>query len=551
MKNTALLISIILLSTTLSAQQHFLNLNQQYNRNIEKAVYSPQYHFHTSIRPYYILEIQQVTNYDSIKNLYWIEKDFNKKWKQKTWDKIFNDDVLTIRKTDFEIVANPLMNFEFGKQLSPFGPCPPEARGGQGEDNGGTYTNTRGFEVKGRIGNNVTFYTNFRENQAKFPGYLDTYISENNIIPGQGMIHTRLEDGGYDYSNATGYVSVKGGDYFNFQLGHGKNFYGDGYRSLLLSDNSFNNLFFKLNASVWHIKYEVLYNQYIDIRERDSYEVGYARKYTTTHYLSWAVSKRVNISFFDAIVWSASDSAGNRRGFDLQYINPIIFMRPVEFSVGSPDNAILGMNLSVIVGHHSVFYGQIALDEFTFKEVIAGDGYWANKQSFQLGFKTYDPFGVENLFLQTEFNWVPPYMYSQREAIKNYGHYNQPLAHPFGANFWESVNFIRYNYKRLYLNYQFIYSIYGEDPEGLNYGKDIYKSYNTRVSDYGNFIGQGIKTTLLYNNISISYLINPAYNLNFTVGYINRNLKTDANTHTTNYIYFGLKTSIGNKYYDF
>ena len=70
------------------------------------------------------------------------------------------------------------------------------------------------------------------------------------------------------------------------------------------------------------------------------------RKYTTTHYLSWAISKRVNLSFFDAIVWSATDSAGNYRGFDAQYLNPIIFMRPVEFSIGSPDNALMGLNLS-------------------------------------------------------------------------------------------------------------------------------------------------------------------------------------------------------------
>ena len=531
-----------LLVISATSQQHFQNLNQEYNRNLEKAVYSPSFHFHTSIRPYYIPELKQITNYDSIQNMYWMKKEFNKKWKQKTWDKVFNDDVVTLRRDDFEIVANPLMNFDVGR-------TPPS--GGGGQQGKSTWTNTRGFEIKGRIGNNVTFYSNFNENQAIFPEYLDTYIRKNNIIPGQGMIHTRLENGGFDYNNASGYVSLKAGKYFNFQLGHGKNFYGDGYRSLLLSDNSFNNLFFKLSANVWHIKYEVLYNQYIDIRERESYEVGYSRKYTTTHYLSWAISKRVNLSFFDAIVWSATDSAGNYRGFDLQYLNPIIFMRPVEFSVGSPDNALMGLNLSVIVGRHSVVYGQLILDEFKFEEVTAGNGWWGNKQGFQLGFKTYDPFGIKNLYFQTEYNWVRPYLYSQRDPIKNYGHYNQSLAHPFGANFWESVNFIRYNYNRFFFNYQFIYSIYGEDPEGMNYGKDIYKSYDDRVQDYDNYVGQGIETNLLYHNISISYLINPTYNLNFTIGYVNRNLKTETNTHTTNYFYLGLKTSIGNNYYDF
>ncbi len=529
---------VFLIAITAAAQDHFLNLNREFNRDVEKAVYSPAFHFHTSIQPFYLPEIEKVTNYDSIGSLYWMHKEFSKKWKQKTWDKVFNDDVVTLHRKDFEVVANPLMNFSVGRTT------PPE--GGQG-----VWTNTRGFEIKGRIGNNFTFYTNFHENQAVFPEYIDSFIRENSIIPGQGKVHTYLDNGGFDYSNATGYASLKAGKYFNFQLGHGKNFYGDGYRSLLLSDNSFNNLFFKLTANVWHIKYQVLYNQYIDIRESVSSEVGYSRKYTTTHYLSWAISKRVNLSFFDAIVWSATDSAGNYRGFDLQYLNPIIFMRPVEFSIGSPDNALMGLNLSVIVGRHSVFYGQLILDEFKFEEVKAGNGWWGNKQGFQLGFKTYDILGFKNLYFQTEYNWIRPYLYSQREPIKNYGHYNQPLAHPFGANFWESVNFIRYNYKRFFFNYQFIYSIYGDDPPDMNYGKNIYLSYNTRVQDYDNYVGQGIETRLLYNNISASYLINPAYNLNFTVGYINRNLSTDTDTHTTNYFYVGLKTSIGNNYYDF
>ena len=557
-------IIIIISGFSLVSQPLYLPLNQDYNRSLQKQLYSNTIHFHTSIRPYFISDIDSAgINYDSIQQLLRIEKKFTKKWKQKTWDKLLNDDVATFIRKDYAIIANPLINFSIGTELSPSGggaaggggnPSGGGAAGGGGDPPSwgiGGWTNTRGLELKGWIGKNVGFYTNFYENQALFPEYLDTYIRKNNIIPGQGMIHTRLDNGGFDYSSASGYLTYQASKYFNFQFGHGKNFYGDGYRSLLLSDNSFNNLFFKATVDFWHIKYQILYNQYIDIRERQSYEVGYDRKYTTTHYLSWAVSKRVNISFFDAIIWSASDSAGNYRGFDLQYLNPIIFMRPVEFSIGSPDNAMMGLNLSVIVGKHNVFYGQLILDEFKVSEVTAGNGWWGNKQGFQLGFKGYDMLGVDNLYFQTEYNWIRPYTYSQREPIKNYGHYNQPLAHPFGANFWESVNFIKYSYKRLFFNYQFIYSIYGGDPPGMNYGKDIYLSYNTRVQDYDNYVGQGIKTTLIYNNISASYLINPAYNLNFTIGYINRNLSTDADTHATNYIYIGLRTSIGNKYYDF
>ena len=543
MKTTLITLALLLsINLTMVAQPLFLPMNQDYNRSLQKELYSSERHFHTSFRPYFILDIERAgVNYDSIQQLLRIEKTFNKKWKKKTWDKVLNDDVATFIRDDYEIIANPLMDFSLGKQSSP-------PSGGQG---GGTWVNTRGLELKGRIGKNFGFYTNFYENQAVLPEYLDTYARANKVIPGQGMYKSFSDGTGFDYAAATGYITYQASQYFNFQLGHGKNFYGDGYRSLLLSDNSFNNLFFKASVDFWHVKYQVLYNQYIDIRDRQSYEVGYSRKYTTTHYLSWAVSKRINISFFDAVVWSATDSAGNYRGFDLQYLNPIIFMRPLEFSIGSPDNALMGLNLSVIVGKHNVVYGQLILDEFKLKEVTSGNGWWANKQGFQLGFKTFDPFKIKNLYFQSEFNWVRPYTYTQREPIKNYGHYNQPIAHPYGANFWESVSFIKYNWKRIFINYQFLYSIYGDDPPGMNYGKDIYLSYNTRVQEYDNHIGQGIETTLIYNDINISYLINPAYNLNFCIGYTNRQLITDANTHTTNYFYVGLRTSLRNLYYDF
>lgn len=524
----------IFLFDVVVGQSTFLPLNNNYTLQIQKQLYNKDVMFHTSIRPYYITDINKVSNYDSLIKVNRIDRKIVKKWKQKAWDKFLNDDVITLYRHDFTLIINPLMNFSVGKDFT---------------SNKNTWVNTRGIEMKGSVGKSVSYYTNFYENQAVFPEYLDKYIRKNRVVPGQGLVR-KFKVNGFDYAAATGYLNVQAGNHFTFQLGHGKNFYGDGYRSLLLSDNSFNNLYLKTTINIWHIKYQVLYNQYIDIRTSIP-DYGFARKYSTIQYLSWTVSKRVNVSFFEAVVWKNTDSTGRYRGFDVQYLNPVIFLRPVEFSVGSPDNALMGLNASVIVGKHSVFYSQLLLDEFTLHEVLAGTGYWANKQAFQIGFKTYDLFKIKNLYFQTEYNRVPPYTYSEREEIMNYGHYNQPLAHPFGANFWESVNFLKYNYKRLFFQYEFLYSIYGQDPQGKNYGSDIYKSYNTRVNDYGNFIGQGIRTRLLYQNISASFLINPAYNLNFTIGAVFRNLKTDISTSNTTYIYIGLRTSLRNLYYDF
>ena len=517
-----------------NAQRVYLPLNNLYGKAVEGALYSNSVLFHTSVKPCSVKDVNKIINYDSIINTQRLKKEFSVKWKQKAWDKLFNDNVVTFHAKHFGLFVNPLMEFSFGKDFV---------------DNKKIWVNTRGIEIFGNIEKNITYYTSFYENQAVFTKYVDDWIRKNRVVPGQG-VRRNFNNGGFDYSNVTGYLNFNAGKYFVFQFGHGKNFIGDGYRSLLLSDVSFPNAFLKVVLNVWHIKYMVLYNQYIDIRSNIP-EIGYPRKYSTVHYLSWTISKRVNLSLFDAIVWQATDTLGNYRGFDIQYLNPIIFLRPVEFSVGSPDNALIGLNLSVIVGKHNVLYGQAAIDEFTLHEVLAGNGYWANKQAFQIGFKTYNPFSINGLYFQTEFNYVPPYTYSERIERTNYGHYNQPIAHPFGANFWESVSFVNYNIGRFYLSYEFLYSIKGFDPPGMNYGGDIYKSYNTRVSDYGNFVGQGIKTKLLYQNLNVSYLINPAYNLNVVAGMVLRNLDSEGDKEKTQCFYFGLRTSLRNLYYDF
>jgi hypothetical protein len=50
---------------------------------------------------------------------------------------------------------------------------------------------------------------------------------------------------------ARGYVNINALNYFNITFGHDKNFIGNGYRSMFLSDNSAPYLFLKLNTHIW------------------------------------------------------------------------------------------------------------------------------------------------------------------------------------------------------------------------------------------------------------------------------------------------------------
>jgi len=192
------------------------------------------------------------------------------------------------------------------------------------------------------------------------------------------------------------------------------------------------------------------------------------------------------------------------------------------------------------------------LDEFKLKEVFGGNGWWANKQSWQLGFRSFDVFNVNKLDIQGEYNAVRPYMYSYKSTLINYEHYNQSLAHPLGANFWELLGIATYHIKRWYGRGELMYTKYGDDPDSkTNYGHDISKSYTNRVYDYGNYIGQGIKTNMLFAQGTVAYVLNPKYNLRLETSLAARRTSSEANRTTDLIFSFGLRSSFRQFYYDF
>src|SRR5438477_369563 len=64
---------------------------------------------------------------------------------------------------------------------------------------------------------------------------------------------------GNDFWDANGYITFNIIKQIDLQFGHDKNFIGNGYRSLFLSDFSPNYLFAKINTRVWRLQYTNLF----------------------------------------------------------------------------------------------------------------------------------------------------------------------------------------------------------------------------------------------------------------------------------------------------
>ena len=193
--------------------------------------------------------------------------------------------------------------------------------------------------------------------------------------------------------------------------------------------------------------------------------------------------------------------------FDIQYLNPIIFYRAVEQAVGSPDNVVVGLNWKWNFLKSCSFYGQFLLDELSVGDLIdKGYGWWANKFALQAGFKYINAFGVDYLDLQAEFNMARPYMYTFRDSSANYNHYNQPLAHPLGANFFEWIAILNYQpMPGMNIRAQLNYAIVGRDSATSNWGSNPSISYLTRMQENNNFVGQGLRSNLLILQLMWSY----------------------------------------------
>lgn len=406
-----------------------------------------------------------------------------------------------------------------------------------------------GFRTQMQLGKKLFGEIKIESFNADYAGYVDSVIEKTQTVPGGNFAGKTAS--GYSSNLNSGYLSYSPNHVFNFQAGFGKNFWGDGYRSLLLSDNAYSYPYFKTTAHFWHVKYVSMVTNFKDAQTDPGNSKTYRNKYASLHYLSWNALKWLNIGLFEAIVFQ-NRQKGSYHAFDVNYLNPVIFYRPVEYSLGSGDNALLGASFKIKIPGNIQVYGQVILDEFFLKEIKAKNGWQDNKQGSQLGLKLFNIAGVKNLNFLSEVNIVRPYTYYHKNSLQNYGHFNQPLAHHYGANFYESMSTLNYKYKRWFIATKFIYAVLGLDSnQTISYGQNIYRPYDQRPSVYGNGLAQGLKTTLIFATAKASYLINSAYNLRIEGSIMPRVERNVNGTKQALIFQFGISTALDNRYLDF
>jgi hypothetical protein len=390
---------------------------------------------------------------------------------------------------DFFLVVNPVLQFQQSVESN--------------NSSERIFVNTRGGAFRGLIANRLGFSAYIVDNQERAPLFVQERIAKFNAVPGEGF-YKPFKKTAVDYLDARGSINFTAAKYLDFQFGYDKNFIGNGYRSLFLSDYANSYLFLKINTRIWKFNYMNLFTeltpQTININAGNKL---LDKKYVAMHHLSMDVTRWLNVGVFEAVVF------GRPNHFDFTYLNPIIFLRLSEQQNGSADNALVGIDAKANIAKRVQLYGQLLLDEFNLSEMRAQSGWWANKYGVQMGAKYINAFGLKNLDLQGELNMVRPFTYSHYDSVANYTHYNQPLAHPLGANFIEAIGIVRYQpHPKWTTSARLIVFKQGTDTDSSNIGSNIFMGNDTRsAGDYGYKLPSGPRATTVNAQLLVSYEI--------------------------------------------
>lgn len=421
-----------------------------------------------------------------------------------------------------------------------------------------TYQGSIGLRIHGDIANKIGFYGSYTYNSERDPLYVQDYIAARKAVPGIAAFNTG-SNGKINYSDFRLGVTAHAGKYIDFQVAYDQFFIGEGFRSLYLSNFGSPYLFAKVHAQIGRVSYTTgvarTFAPY-EIIDNGLRDQGRPSNYMVFHYVSWQTTKWLKLGFYENNMFNNEKNGGIQLGM----LNPFIFNRAMSQNVGNSGKSSIGLDFKANVAKRVSLYGTLLINEFVAKEVFNyGAGDWRNKHAIQFGAKYVDAFTIKNLDLQAEYNWIRPYTYTDKWAVNNFVHYNQPLAHPLGANFNELVGILNYRpIPKLYISGKIIAYKKGLDTlsefavsTAPTNGGDLFRSYIDQHAGTGKVkVGDGIPLKGLYGSFNVAYQLFPGLFVDGNFSIRNADISGLPNNHTK-FFSFGVRWNMNRRAFDF
>ena len=396
---------------------------------------------------------------------------------------------------DYAFQVNPLLYLAYGRARQ-------TARGDR-EPYVTTWQNTRGVRAAGHvdIGPLIFFESRLEENQRRtvWPGY------SKRTSPRLGWSKFYSDRQVHDYWVATGLIGLRS-EHFEVRFGRDRNRWGPGRTSLVLSDYApvYDQL--QLRTTVGRFQYTNLFARFTDLTSLPN-SFGnrtLPNRYGAFHRLAVNLPGGIQAGVFEGVVFAPDATRGT--GFDLAYLNPLIFYRAVEADRGSPDNVLLGLDASWTAMPGLQLYTQFLLDEFVLSEMFTDS--WRNKWGWMAGLQAAG-WPLSGLSMRLEYARLRPFLYSHRNPENAYLHYNDLFGHPAGPNAEDVALFLDYRpAPRWHAALDAAWTRRGRNPAGENVGANPRLSYNTRTSGSAPFLG-GVRQTQLLVEARAGYEVLP------------------------------------------
>jgi len=282
-----------------------------------------------------------------------------------------------------------------------------------------------GFEIRGEI---RRFGFLLRTTDAHVRG--DARLADSVNFPYRYDVHP----GGFDYDDADAEISYEA-PHVELLFGKTRNRWGDGwFDALFLSDLPTSYTQFRakfrlgpaeLTAVQAKLQQSPPVVMSVDTSAEGVPQYQYADKFLAAHRLQFDIGQRWQIGFYESVVYG-------KRGFDLDYLNPVMFLRSAEHYADDRDNAMVGADVLWRPLTGLVARGELLIDDVSTTKL--GQGWYGNKLGYQGGVQYFDPFGIGNTRLICEYTRIEPYVYSHKYAINTFQQYGTILGATTGPN---------------------------------------------------------------------------------------------------------------------
>ena len=331
------------------------------------------------------------------------------------------------------------------------------------------------FEARARFNSDISWYPRYRQItplvsaplRASFANTIQLYFE-----PIFAMRTGEISDGAFDSNVPTSHdqfnhefvvraFAAVGGDWWNFQIGRDRLFWGTGHTgSLIFSDHSPYFDFARLSFFSANVKYSIIVNQmplrlsrglFTDDWWQDNYDSVDTRTVLQRHFylhrLDFRLFDRLSIGIMEGMM--VGDAP-----LEIRYLNPLIYFHSLfawnDFPLWRPDSghmvgSFFSLEVNWNVNRNLAFYGQFSMNEFTLPGET--DGH-PNAMGWMAGVQFAHSFNNWGAVSFLEFVYTDPYLsilsspfasFIQMDRLRNYyfiGHPRDTIAVTVGTNFF-------------------------------------------------------------------------------------------------------------------